>query len=439
MIASFYAFCKSKNIAIKSANTIVAVSGGVDSVVLAYLFHLAGAKFEVAHCNFGLRGPESDGDEKFVKTLANKLGVRFHVKKFETEQYAQTRGISIQMAARELRYNWFKQLKEDTGIDQVATAHHKGDTVETVLFNLTKGTGLEGLHGIKANTDMAIRPLLFATRKEILEFAENNTIKWREDSSNDSVKYSRNKIRHKVIPVLEEINPKAQEAIFSSTERLEQAEEFLNYNLDKLRKELIKVEGAHHYINTQKVMGTPGRRYVLYMLLKPFGFTYDHTNAILDGISGLPGKIYYSLTHVVNIDREQLVVSPLMENQNGLILNDQDNVYSLDDISISIKTYDAKAYRICADENILAFDKGLLKFPIRLRTWKKGDTFYPLGMKGKKKLSDFMIDAKIPVNLKNHVWLVISGDEIAGIVNHRLDDRYKITDKTKTVFELTSF
>lgn len=437
MVEAFLAFCNSKNIAIKGVKTLVAVSGGIDSVVLTHLLHEVNADLVIAHCNFNLRGEESDGDEQFAKKLAKELNVPFYSQNFETAAYAETKGISIQMAARELRYMWFEQLRVETACDQIATAHHKGDTVETVLFNLSKGTGLEGLHGIKPVNGKLVRPLLFATRSEIETYARESDIKWREDSSNESQKYSRNKIRISVVPVLEKINPQAQEAIASSAERVSEAEQFLDHQVEELKKQVLTKEGQNLFVQTDQLLNLPGHTYVLYTILKPFGFTYQQVDLIAGGLSAISGKLFYSNTHVVNLDRGQLIVSPIKTNQESISLSEKEEAYAFGSFTLQTKVYVSEAYKIKQDASILALDKDDLEFPIKVRVWQKGDTFIPLGMKGKKKLSDFMIDAKIPVNLKKNVWVVVSGETIAGVLNHRPDERFKVTEQTKEVFEIT--
>lgn len=437
MVDAFKSFCKSKNIAIEDVKLLVAVSGGIDSVVLAQLYSKIGLDFIIAHCNFGLRGKESDEDEKFVEDLASRIRVPFYSKTFETTLYAEAKGVSIQMAARELRYSWFEQIRKETNCNYIATAHHKGDIAETVLFNLAKGTGLEGLHGIKPVNGNMIRPLLFASREQIEQFAKKYKIIWRDDSSNASTKYSRNKIRHKVIPVLEKINPKTQEAIFSTSQRVSEAEQFLNYQVKELLNKASTIEGKNIFIDIKNLENIPGSTYVLHTILKPYGFNYAQSVIISKGLSSDSGKLFYSKNHVVNIDRSQLIISPLQGDYSSkYYLSDKPDNYTFDSFSLQTRIVQSESYLIDTRPSILAFDADKLKFPLKIRVWKKGDAFQPLGMKGKKKLSDFMIDAKIPVNLKNNVWVVVSGDSIAGVLNHRLDDRFKITNQTKTVFEI---
>ncbi len=437
MVSKFISFVESNNIAIKESTTLLAVSGGLDSVVLAHLFSLMQLNFGLAHCNFNLRGKESDEDENFVKKLAGVLNVEFYTVSFNTPEVAKKKGVSIQMAARELRYGWFKKIRKEFNYDLIATAHHKGDIVETVLFNLAKGCGLEGLHGIRPVMGNIIRPLLFAERYEIALFAKENEIQWREDRSNQSVKYSRNKIRHQVVPVLEEINPKTQEAIYNTSKRIEEAEAFLKFAVKNASSTIVKKEGTNTFIDKNALMNTSGNAYLLFELLKPYNFVYGQIKSIINSFSEIAGKLFYSSTHVLNIDRAELIVSPISKEKHKVLLEDKEGQYVIDKFSVATKTYPASNYSIKNNASVLGLDKDKLRFPLEIRGWQKGDIFYPLGMNGKKKLSDFMIDAKIPVNLKDQIRIVVSEGEIVGILNYRLDRRFKIDEKTKTVFEIT--
>lgn len=437
MVDGFLSFIESNNIAIRESKTLLAVSGGIDSVAMVHLFINLNLDFGIAHCNFNLRGNESDGDEKFVKKLAKTLNKPFHNKSFETEAYAKANGISIQMAARELRYSWFNEMKNEFHYDLISTAHHQGDVVETILFNLTKGTGLEGLKGIIPVRNNLIRPLLFASRNEIENYARKNNILWREDSSNKSTKYSRNKIRHSVIPILEEINPKAQSAIYSSGNKIKEAELFLKHCIDTLDKDLVKIENESTFINIKLLKNTPGYKYVLYQTLKPFGFNYLDVNSIAKKFGGISGKLFYSQTHVANVDRGNLIVSPVSSNMDNDFVQEEGGDLEVNNKLLSARIIKNEDYKIKENNSILAFDKAKLQFPLEIRNWRQGDTFRPLGMKGKKKISDFMIDAKIPVNFKNKIKVIVSNGDIVAILEHRLDDRFKITKNTKEVFEIT--
>ncbi|MCF6352249.1 MAG: tRNA lysidine(34) synthetase TilS [Cyclobacteriaceae bacterium] len=436
MVEKLLSFFKSNNIATKS-NFLVAISGGVDSAVLSHLLKEATIDFALAHCNFNLRGTESDKDQRFVENLANEFGVKIHTISFETEKIAKSKKESIQMVARDLRYHWFEELREAFLYDYVLTAHHKGDVAETILFNLTKGTGIEGLHGIKPVIGHLVRPLLFATRTQITEYATSRELAWREDSSNKLVKYSRNKIRHLVLPVLEEINPKAQESIYNASQRVSEAELFLKHTLKQVLALLIKKSKQDILIDLKILTDTPGYTYVLHEILKPMGFNYSQTQSIVSSIHGLSGKLFYSASHLVNLDRSNLIISPLNQEEVIYILNESQNNLKTSDLEIVCKTIDNEHYTIKSTHKIVGLDKDKLKFPLELRHWKQGDVFYPLGMKGKKKLSDFMIDAKIPVNLKSKLWVLVSQNEIVALLNYRISDCFKITEATKRVYELT--
>lgn len=429
-------FFKSNNIA-TSARTLVAVSGGVDSVVLATLFYKAKLPFAMAHCNFKLRGKESDEDEQFVKQLAAGWGVPCYTTSFDTQVYAHAQGISIQMAARNLRYGWFEQLRAGKGFDFIATAHHQGDVAETILFNLVKGTGLDGLSGIASKTTTLIRPLHTTASEKIKTFAQAHHIAWRTDSSNASTKYGRNKIRHRVLPELNQLNPKATEAIARSGKRVAEANLFLNHSLQQIWPALVVQEGIHTRINLHVLTSIPGHTYVLFLLLKSKGFTYGLVESICNSINmGQSGKLFYAPGYVANIDRKTLLVSPQLDTLKTLHVPAPDEHLEVDGMQITTRTFPASNYKISADPHVLALDKDKLSFPLVIRGWQQGDSFVPLGMRGKKKLSDFMIDVKIPVNLKKQVRVVVSGNEIAGVLNHRPDNRFKITQATQTVFEI---
>lgn len=431
-------FVESNNIAIHKSRVLLALSGGVDSVVLAHLLNKLGVQFGVAHCNFKLRGQEADDDEQFVKALAHSWSVDFYVTSFNTAQVAKSQGVSIQMAARDLRYNWFEKIRKTHKYDFIATAHHKGDVAETVLFNLTKGTGLEGLHGINPRRGHVIRPLLFADRKEIELYAKSNAIDWREDHSNASVKYSRNKIRHQVIPVLEKINPKTINAIFSTSKRLKETELFLHHVLKNTFNLLVSYKEETAVIDIKTLIEIPGHVYVLNELLKKYGFNYTQAERISEALHGVSGKLFYSSTHILNIDRSTLLITPQKEAIAHGFLEKNEGEFRIGEQNISIRIIENKDYCINKSNKVLALDNSKLKFPLKIREWQRGDFFYPLGMKGKKKLSDFMIDAKIPVNLKHQIRVVLSEEQIVGILNYRLDRRFKIEKGTRTIFEITS-
>ena len=412
---------------------LLAISGGLDSVVLAHLFKEAGVSFSMAHCNFLLRGPESDKDEEFVKGLAQDLNVEFHHKSFETIEYAKKHGTSIQMAARELRYSWFAELREEVDACLV-TAHHANDVAETMLFNLAKGTGIAGLHGIQPFDGQTIRPLLWARKEEILDFARTAGIEWREDHSNEDIKYSRNRIRNKVIPELESINPAFIDAASRTSHRLSDAEDIIDHIIQQ--SNLVREENGRTFINKERLINLPGNSTMLYRLVSGYGFNYDQVDSILKSIN-TSGAIFSTTSWKLNVDRDELIITASSQEEQNTVLIEKGEKsvnYNSRDILLSVK--DVNQFELSADSSIAALDLDLLNFPLKVRKWQEGDKFQPLGMTGKKLISDFLIDEKVPVAFKKDEFVVISGDDIVWLVGRRIDDRYKITGNTKSIFEL---
>ena len=415
----------------KWPHTILAVSGGVDSMVMAYLFRDCGMPFSLAHCNFQLRGDESVLDEEFVVTLGKEIEVKVLVERFETEKYAAEKGISIQMAARDLRYNWFAKLAEDFNA-KIAVAHHANDIAETMLFNLAKGTGLAGLHGIAEKDGIIIRPLLWANKEDIVEFAQKRGIVWREDHSNASEKYMRNIIRKKVVPELERVNPSYIATNLRNATRIREAEEFIEYAIEQLG--LIEKKDGHIYISKKALLKLPGRHAVLYQLISSYGFSYDQVTSIIS--SERAGAIFVANHWVLNIDREYLIISKNEENIIEQWIGREDDIFEFKSFSLETAVLEAAAYNILPDSEVAALDLDKLTFPLLIRTWRNGDHFIPLGMQGKKKVSDFIIDEKIPVNLKQQILVLVSDEDIAWIIGYRLNDNYKITPQTRRVYQL---
>ncbi|MBL6444911.1 tRNA lysidine(34) synthetase TilS [Fulvivirga sp. 29W222] len=413
---------------------LLAVSGGVDSVVLVRLFKDAGFNFAIAHCNFQLRGLESDGDEVFVRELAQLNNVSCFVQSFDTKNYAALQGVSTQMAARDLRYGWFSDLMAEHNFKYIATAHHLDDSLETVLFNLTKGTGIAGLRGILPKKNNLIRPLLFASKENILSFARQKGLQWREDSSNQSTKYSRNLIRHEVIPALKKINPSMVTTFMQVSQRLEGTEKVLQQRVDQLRRESLTEQGEDLYLLKEKIAEQPA--VVIEELLKPYGYNWQQVQEILNGLEGLVGKMFLSGSYQLNIDRSHLIISPLKKGEIGEQYIEINEEY-VDNEVVKLRCYysgEPKNFLKQKHEASLDFD--CLKFPLKLRKWVEGDAFRPLGMRGKKKISDFMIDEKIPLNLKERVCVIESAGEVVWVVGHRVDDRFKVRPDTKRIFNM---
>jgi len=439
MLASFLSFIEENKLLRPADHVILAVSGGVDSVVMTDLFHQAGLTFSIGHMNFRLRGNESDLDERFVCGLAEKYGVDCHIKAVETMKYARENKLSVQVAARQLRYRWFEELLLKTGADYVATAHHLDDQVETFLINLTRGTGIAGLHGIPVVQGKIIRPLMFIGREEILSYAELKCLPYREDSSNRSEKYTRNRIRHKIIPHLKKINPDYRNAITGTIENVRQAERIYRQSIDSKRNEIIRQEGEEIFIPTHEFFALDPIQAWAYELLSPFGFNAGNIRDIIGLKDALPGKEILSATHRLIRDRDDLIVVPrsIADATDCFEIRAQDLEKGLKGpVILEFKLCDAypETFNTSPDEAYMDLDK--LEFPLILRKWKKGDYFYPLGMKHRKKLSDFFIDLKLTKPEKENQWLLCSGDNIIWIPGHRLDDRVKVESASKKILKI---
>jgi len=413
---------------------LLAISGGIDSVVLAHLCKKAKLKFSMAHCNFNLRGDESDADENFVVDLADALEVEVFTESFDTKSYAEDAGISIQMAARELRYNWFEDLSSALNYDYILVGHHANDDLETFLINLIRGTGLEGLTGIKPENNKIIRPLLNFSRREIGDYASQNSIKWTEDSSNISSKYLRNKIRHQIIPVMQEINPHLLESFAKTQIHLNESMDLIEDYIDLLYPEIVSKTNYGLQFKIDILKKTPNPKAVLYQLLKPYGFTeWDDVHHLLEA---QPGKMVFSETHRLIKDREFLILTEkpeLMENEVYSILEGEEfemlpmGTFSFNDVEKISET----------PLNCIYVAREYLKYPLTLRKWEVGDIFYPFGMKGKKKLSDFFKDEKLSLPEKENIWLLCSEGKIVWVVNHRADARFAITDPSQKIIKIT--
>lgn len=433
MLKRFLDFIKNNQLISKGDKTLLAVSGGIDSVVLTILFKEAGFDFAIAHCNFQLRAEESDTDETFVKALAKSLGVKYFVHSFDTKNYAALHNISTQMAARDLRYSWFKELAGSNNFNAIATAHHLDDSFETALFNLAKGTGISGLRGMLPKKENIIRPLLYATKDDIVKYATEKRLQWREDSSNESVKYSRNLIRHKVMPVLKLINPSLEDTFRQTQQRLYETEVVLKNEVERIRNQNIQIKGSDAFISIEALRGV--QAVVIEELLKPFGFNFSQVQELLVLIKKTAsGKVLESEEYLLNVDREEIIISPLNADITERLIN-QDTKEVHNEV-VKITTEIVTARKILTKETEASLDFDLLKFPLKLRKWKQGDVFQPLGMRGKKKISDFMIDEKIPLNLKQRVCVIESEGEVVWIVGHRIDDRFKVHHNSKKIYNV---
>ncbi len=439
MVKPFLHYLASQSLLAAGAKTLVATSGGVDSTVLCHLMGRAGLPFAMAHCNFQLRGAEADKDEAFVKKLAKALRVECFTTRFDTQVFAEQNKMSIQQAARELRYDWLEEIRQQAGCQQIATAHHLDDSIETLLYNFAKGCGLRGLHGILPKHGLVIRPLLFATKKGILDFAAAEEIEYREDASNLTDKYNRNLLRHHVVPVFEKINPAFQHTAGENIERLLEAEQLYDFALQKIMADVVEKRPDEWRIDLQKLRSYPAPATVLYEVLKPCGFNNDQVKNILQSADNQPGSIFSTPPARLLVDRFLLILT-WGGGEGGAI-----EINGISDHSIQLGDGSTLGLTIGppptdfppGDANTAWLDADLVSFPLTLRHWQPGDWFCPLGMGGKRqKLQDFFSNNKVSRFEKEKTWLLECRGDIAWVVGRRVDERYKVTAQTKTYLRI---
>jgi len=433
MLRRFRQFIKKHALIDPESKLLVAVSGGIDSSVLTNLLIKSGYQLTIAHCNFQLRGDDSNADEKLVYNLAENHKIPFLVKNFDTGKFAAENQISMQMAARDLRYAWFEQLRMEKKLDYLVTAHHANDQVETILFNLAKGTGIAGLRGIKPKNGAIIRPLLFASKDEIRNYAKENNLVWREDRSNESLKYHRNRIRQQVVPALQKINPGLEKSITQNVNRLGALEKLLKYQSKQIIQQYMKETPTGFALSMEWYQEDHGGFALLEEVLKPYGFNLEQC-LNLQGAFNEPGRRFSTDRYEINVDRKQLLINRLGEIEPGpWRIEKADLSCSVDGRLFEMKSMPNAHFVLQTDSIFAQLDYDKITFPVTVRRWQAGDRFVPLGMNQQKKLSDFMIDAKIPVNLKKRLLVFESDGQIFWIAGQRIDERFKISDKTKMV------
>ena len=417
------------------------VSGGVDSMVLMSLCVNSGYNVGVAHCNFGLRGQESDEDEILVQERARKYGIECHNHRFDTVGEMERTGESMEMAARRLRYTWFAELCQKHGYTVVAVAHHIDDSIETFFINLLRGTGLRGLTGIHKQVGHIVRPLMFATRKEILEYAMKKHIPYRDDSSNKSTKYLRNKIRLGLIPRIREISPRFPFIMHQNIERLISAQNFIQGAIDNIYAQAVTEQSGIYTLHVERIADPKSRDFVIYEILSSrFGFKGDIVDGLCKALAqNNSGKRFYSRSNVAYIDRGNIVITSISEEDSCLITvrEGQQRAYcgnsvlyfELCDVD-NLTTYNVA-------DNVALIDADKLTYPLTLRRWMEGDSFTPFGMTGSKKVSDFLIDAKVSMAEKGRQFVLLSEGKIVWLVGRRIGDEFRITDKTERVIRIT--
>ena len=454
MLEQFQAYINRYNLIAEGDKVILALSGGIDSMVLADLLLKAKVEFVAAHCNFHLRDEESDGDERFVREFAEKNGIQCFVKHFDTEQYAAEQGVSIEMAARDLRYAWFEELRQQLGYDRIAVAHHADDQAETFFINLLRGAGLNGLKGMKPQNDVIIRPLLWASREQIRKYAVENQILWREDHTNAESVYLRNKIRNQLLPTFDELHPEARQGLYKSLEHLSAENELYRALLKEKLAQIVEQGGDVQRLPfsklvkakvpepaipeaTRRVEGPVYSFQLLFEWLREYGFNTDQCHFIYDAIGTGVGNQYCSATHRLVIGRDELQLSELKEKTDDEIQIEVGEEEILSPIHLCFSKLEKTSdFVIDKSPEVAQLDYDKLSFPLTLRHWHHGDRFHPLGMKGSKLLSDFFVDQKFTEYQKQNEWLLVSADgDILWVVGYRMDDRFKIVNDTKTVFE----
>lgn len=416
---------------------LLAVSGGIDSVVMAHLYAETDFDCAIAHCNFQLRGEDSDADEAFVRSLAARLEMPVYVERFDVDLEMEERGISLQMAARDLRYNWFLSLASEQSFDAIATAHNLNDSVETFFLNLSRGTGVRGLTGIPERNGNIIRPILFASRKEIEAYANMGNISNRVDSSNRETKYQRNKIRHDVIPSLEQINPSFIDTMALNMERMQELKQIVERSVDGLRDEIFQRVSGEIHIDTAGLIKLDPISTWLYELFAPFGFTRGQCKEIEQLLHSESGKRFISPSHQLFKDRDQLILVESKKDSFERYYLDAPEKSSSLPFSMDVEVMDRKELeKIPSDSHTACLDYEKILFPLTIRRWLPGDSFYPLGMDQMKKLSDFFVDEKVPVPEKERTWILASGKKIVWILGRRIDHRFRITESTGRVLLL---
>ncbi|WP_259065461.1 tRNA lysidine(34) synthetase TilS [Mucilaginibacter sp. X4EP1] len=438
-VSRFNEFIAQNNLFTPNNKILAAVSGGMDSVVMAHLLKAAGFNFSIAHCNFQLRGDEAVSDQAFCNDLALQLRVPFHTINFDTVKYVSDNKVSTQMAARQLRYQWFEQLRQQHGYSVIALAHHQNDAIETILLNLTRGTGIAGMHGILPKNGALVRPLLFLTREEIQQIITDNRLAYVEDSSNASAKYARNKIRLEVAPKLKELNPNLENTFNNNLLHFRELELLLQQRVAELKSSLFaEIDGEIH-IPLAKVKELEPKRLLLFNLLQEYGFNETAVDDLIASLYKHSGRVFESIGFNLLLDRDRLIISKKSAQQVApILIEEKTHEVHFSNYKLTLLHDDSP---LIVKNNPLAtsVDTEKLIYPLTLRLWQQGDFFFPIGMKTRKKLSDFFIDQKVPLHEKNNIPLLVNGNgDVIWIGGYRPDDRYKVTQNTKkvTIFEL---
>ncbi len=438
MHETFTGFFKERKLTLVNNAFLLAVSGGVDSVVLCQLSKEAGLQFAIAHCNFGLRGEESSRDEAFVRSLGERYGVEVYVKKFDTTTFAEVHKLSIQETARKLRYDWFEQVRKENGFAYTLLAHHANDNIETLLMNFFRGTGLEGLTGMPEEKKEAhcLRPMLHLRRSEIEAFAKERGLPWVEDSSNASTKYTRNFFRNEMIPQLQKVFPQAEENLLNNIRRLQQTNMLYKDLVNNLKTKVCEVKGEEVHIPVLKLMKYKNTA-LIYEIIRDYGFGEKGVDELLKLAGAESGKYIANETHRIIRHRAWFIIAPKTITAQTFVIEKEDESVRFNSGELLLKAIRIEKFSLDKSPFLAQLDAREVAFPLVLRRWKKGDYFYPLGMRKKKKLARFFIDQKLSKTEKEKVWVVESHKRVVWIVGYRIDDRFKVTESTKEVLQLS--
>jgi tRNA(Ile)-lysidine synthase len=437
MVEQFLKFIHEENLFHSSQRILLAVSGGADSMLMLHLFVNAGFPVAVAHCNFGLRGRESDGDEQFVADYCDQHNLACYIEHFNTSEFALQEGISIEMAARDLRYEWFNSLLDKHGYDYLATAHHQDDVIETFLINLSRGSGIKGLSGIQPKSGRIIRPMLFTNRAEILDYCQRMSIAYRTDSSNLDTVYKRNLIRQQILPLLEEVNPAFRRNALKTIANLHETGQLFQQRLSEIKASVYSEDDQGAMIHIEKLLNMSPLRTILFELLRPFGFQAEQTDDIIDSLGRESGRKFFSDGYRLVKDREYLLISSFRSKLDKVFYIEEDCTKMNYPVHMTVEKFErTHDFRFSTHPQIVDLDLDKLVYPLILRHWNEGEYFQPLGMTGLKKVSDFFIDEKYSIPEKENAWILASGNQLVWIVGKRLDDRFKITSKTKRILRI---
>lgn len=424
----FHDFIQAENLLPDKGTALLAVSGGVDSMVMAKLFLVSNFKFSIAHCNFNLRGKDSDEDEIFVEKWAKENKIEFHSKKFDLEKG------STQLAARNARYEWFNELCDECNYSTVVTAHHLNDSFETLLINLTRGTGPKGIVGIQPKTGRLVRPLLFASKEQIIQYATEELLNWREDASNETNVYDRNLIRNEIVPKLKQLNPSLIDTYRNTFNRLLMANDLIQEKVDSVRSSYLTINGDTYEL-TLSWLKEPSDLLILTEILSEYGFNYVTSMQVFEAI-GKSGKTFSSERYQITMDRRSLFIKQEGIDEQKDFVIEKVGDFNSGHLKGVVELVKREELEFGGDSNTAYFDADKLKFPLTIRNWHEGDKFRPLGLDGSKKVSDYLIDKKVPLALKDNVMVLISNGDIVWLIGHQISEDLKISDLTKSCFRV---